>query len=84
MNAPQTHHLDRRAETLAAVGAGNPDDLLDTHALAEWLGVSAQWCETARRHGIGPRFLKITPRRIRYRRDDVLAWLKARTVATRG
>jgi predicted DNA-binding transcriptional regulator AlpA len=81
---PQSFHLDRRAEALAEAGAGNPDDLIDTRALADWLGVSTQWAEIARHRGVGPPFVRVTPRRIRYRRADVLAWLRERTVATRG
>jgi predicted DNA-binding transcriptional regulator AlpA len=80
-STPQTHHLDRRADTLAAAGvaAGEGDDLLNTPQLAQWLGVSTQFLEIARHKGIGPAFVRVSPRRIRYRRADVLAWLAERT-----
>jgi len=71
-------HLDRRAASLAAQGAGDPDELLDTMQTAAWLGLSHQWLEAARSRGDGPRFVRLTPRRIRYRRSDVLAFLEAR------
>ena len=44
----RTHHLDRRAGDIAAQGEGDPDDLLNTTALAKWLGVSTQWVEIGR------------------------------------
>jgi predicted DNA-binding transcriptional regulator AlpA len=76
---PVRHHLDRRAADLAAAGAGNPDDLLSTSDLAEWLGVSVQWVEIGRSKGWSPPFIKLSPRRIRYRRESVLEWLRARS-----
>src|SRR5271169_5750893 len=75
---PLRHHLDRRAGDIAEVGDGDADDLLNTTALAEWLGVSVQWCEIGRHRGYGPPFLKVGTRRIRYRRGDVRAWLAER------
>jgi predicted DNA-binding transcriptional regulator AlpA len=77
---PQTHHLDRRAGELAVV-AGDDDDLLDTRQLAAWLGVSPQWIEIGRTREYGPKFLKLGPRMIRYRRSDVIAWLRKRAAA---
>jgi predicted DNA-binding transcriptional regulator AlpA len=83
---PKTHHLDRRAAAIAAVGAtlGADDDLIDTRALAAWLGLSRQWCEIGRSKGYGPPFVKIAPSRVRYRRGDVLKWLESRTYRAVG
>jgi predicted DNA-binding transcriptional regulator AlpA len=72
-------HLDRRAHELIEDGAGDPDALLTTSELCEWLGVSTQWAEIARHKGIGPRHISLSTRRIRYRRSDVLSWLAERT-----
>lgn len=72
------HHLDRRAADLAAASAGPPDELLSTRDLCDWLGVSVGWCEVARHKGLGPTFVKLSPRCVRYRRSDVLAWLESR------
>ncbi len=77
--APKTHHLDRRAAELIEAGAGNGDDLLSTTELCEWLGVSIQWAEIARHKGVGPKYIALSKRRIRYRRSAVLAWLEERT-----
>ncbi len=79
---PRSHHLDRHAHRLAEIGAGAPDDLLSTNSVAEWLGVSKQFLEIGRHKGYGPKFVRIGPARIRYRRADVLAWLEERTFAS--
>jgi predicted DNA-binding transcriptional regulator AlpA len=77
------HHLDRRAAKLfELLSEDSVDDLLNTRQLAEWLGVSIEWCEIGRSKGWGPPFVRVGPRRIRYRRADVVAWLKARTHAS--
>jgi hypothetical protein len=49
---------------------------------AEWLGVSIQFLEIGRHRGYGPKFVRIGPARIRYRRAEILAWLEARTFAS--
>lgn len=80
---PVRHHLDRRAsELLEAAADESADDLLTTPAVADWLKVSPQWLEIGRSRGWGPRFIRLSTRRIRYRRDDVRAWLKERTHAS--
>lgn len=43
--------------------------------LAAYLGKSTAWCERARWAGDGPRFIKLG-RHVRYRADDVLAWIE--------
>ena len=51
--------------------------------LAEWLGVSKQFLEIGRgKKSYGPRFIKLSPRKIRYRRTDVLVWLEQRSHAS--
>ena len=79
---PRRHHLDRRADALAECGATGPvDDLLSTTEVAVWLGISPQFLEIGRHRGYGPRYVRLSPRRVRYRRADVLAWLRQRTHA---
>jgi predicted DNA-binding transcriptional regulator AlpA len=78
------YHLDRRADQIADASAGPPDQLIDSKALAAWLGVSEQWVEIARSKGHGPEFVKLGPRRVRYRRASVLAWLEERTRQATG
>jgi hypothetical protein len=78
---PRTHHIDRRAAQIVAArdDSDNDDDLLTTGGVATWLGVSTQWLEIARSKNYGPRYVRVSPRRIMYRRGDVLVWLVART-----
>lgn len=59
--------------------------LMTQRDLANYLGKSTAWCERARWAGDGPRFIKLG-RHVRYRADDVLAWIEeqARTSTTGG
>jgi predicted DNA-binding transcriptional regulator AlpA len=77
MQKPAFHLLDRRADQLTQeVESGR--DLLTTKYLAEFLSVSVQWLEIGRSRGWGPPFVKFGPRRIRYRKSDVINWLNER------
>ena len=76
----KNHHIDKRAHLVAAEPGGD-DELLTTNELAMWFRVSTQWLEIGRHKGYGPKFQKISTRCIRYRRGDVLQWLKTRTHA---
>jgi predicted DNA-binding transcriptional regulator AlpA len=80
---PQRFHIDRRADKLveAIAAGGDPDDLLTTCEVAEWLGLSVQWFEIGRHRGYGPRFIRLSPRRVRYSRRSVLEFLAERTHA---
>jgi len=77
---PKFFLLDRRAQYIAGLGIGaDPDMLLVTKQLAEWLGVSKQWLEIARSRGDGPPFRRLGTRAIRYCVGDVLRWLEERS-----
>lgn len=71
------HHLDRRADRID-LPAADDDQLLSTKQLAALLAVSEQWVEVGRSRGYGPRFEKLGPRCVRYRRGDVRRWLAER------
>jgi hypothetical protein len=77
---PLNHHLDKAAWDLIEAGRGDPDDLLTTPAVAEWLQVSTQWLEVGRVRGYGPPFIRLSPSRVRYRRGGVVSWLTERTI----
>jgi len=79
---PKQHHLDRRADDIAARGAGDPNDLLSTVQVAGWLAVSPQFLEIGRHRGYGPRFVRLSTRRTRYLRSDVIEWLRSRSHAS--
>jgi predicted DNA-binding transcriptional regulator AlpA len=76
---PKTHLIDKRTQQiLDAAEGGDDEDLLTVAALAAWLGVSTEWLEIGRSKGYGPPFIRVGPNSIRYRRDDVRAWLAER------
>ena len=81
MSRPEKHHLDRFAAKIATevAAGGDPDQLLNTPKTAVLLSVSEQFLEIGRVKGFGPPFVALSPRRIRYRRGDVLEWLHSRT-----
>jgi predicted DNA-binding transcriptional regulator AlpA len=81
---PIRHHLDRRAGQLlthVTTATTADDGLLSTQRVAELLGVSEQWLEVGRIKGYGPPFIPLAPRFIRYKRSDVIKWLKRRRMA---
>jgi predicted DNA-binding transcriptional regulator AlpA len=81
------HHLDRRAGQLLASITTSPttaDQLLNTKQVAALLGVSEQWLEAGRSKGYGPPFVRLGPRCIRYPRDELVKWIKARSTKVRG
>ncbi len=74
------HHLDRRAQALIdEANRGSDDELLATPAVAAWLGISPGWLEIGRSKGWGPPFVKLSPRRVRYRVGAVKQWLAERS-----
>jgi hypothetical protein len=77
---PKFLPLDRRATLVSSVAIGaDPDSLLDTKYLAEWLCVSVQWLETGRSRGYGPPYTRLSAKAIRYRVGDILTWLEQRS-----
>jgi len=55
--------------------------LMNQRDLALYLGKSTAWCERARWAGEGPSFVKLG-RHVRYRADDVMAWIDANLCST--
>ncbi len=55
--------------------------LMTQKHLALYLFKSEAWCERARWAGEGPRFIKLG-RHVRYRADDVLAWIETNSRAS--
>ena len=56
----------------------NPDALLHTVEAAFLLGLSPRTLETLRLRGDGPAFIVVTKRAVRYRRQDLIEWIRAR------
>ena len=59
----------------------NRKGLLDPPTVAEDFGVTVQRLAEWRHKGIGPNYVKVG-RLIRYRAEDINAWLDANTVKT--
>jgi predicted DNA-binding transcriptional regulator AlpA len=76
---PKSHHIDKRAADVADQGVGDDDTLMTTDQVGAWLGLSRQWLEIARHRGYGPPWIKTSPKRVRYLRGAVKAWLRSRT-----
>ena len=78
----QRHQLDRRASQILATTddiLDNDDNLLTTKQVAKWLGMSDQWLEIGRGKGYGPPYVRLSERGVRYKRSDVINWLKERS-----
>lgn len=86
MSDRKKYHLDKRAQDIIAVLIRDnisPDQLLSTAQLAVLFGVSVNWLEALRLEKEGPKWIVLSPRCVRYKMSDVLAWLKARARSTR-
>lgn len=56
------------------------EELLPPVALAEYLGTTTGALAQMRYRGIGPRFIKLGAKAVRYSMTDVNAWLSANTM----
>jgi predicted DNA-binding transcriptional regulator AlpA len=59
--------------------ADTQEKLLTPRQLAEMLGVVERTVETWRHRKVGPKFIRVSQNRDRYRAADVEEWLKMRT-----
>jgi predicted DNA-binding transcriptional regulator AlpA len=51
-------------------------ELLSEREVSNWLGISEPTLFRHRRNGTGPRFIRLSARRIAYRRSAIEEWLK--------
>jgi hypothetical protein len=79
VHVPQRLHLDRRAEQLIEQGEADVEDVPTPTALAAYLKVSVAWVNQARIGAYGPPYSMLDDQTIRYRKEDVVSWLKERT-----
>jgi predicted DNA-binding transcriptional regulator AlpA len=56
----------------------NTEQLLSEREVSDWLGLSEPTLFRHRRDGTGPAFIRLSVRRVAYRRSAVEAWLSAR------
>ena len=53
-------------------------EILTEHQVSDWLGLSEPTLFRHRRDGTGPTFIRLSARRVAYRRSDVEKWLTER------
>jgi predicted DNA-binding transcriptional regulator AlpA len=56
----------------------NTKEILSKREVRIWLGLSAPTLFRHRRDGTGPKFIRLSPRRVAYRRRDIEEWLTGR------
>ncbi|WP_084801220.1 AlpA family phage regulatory protein [Bradyrhizobium sp. Tv2a-2] len=54
------------------------DQILSEREVCSWLGVSEPTLFRHRRNGTGPKFIRLSAKRVGYRRSAVEAWLSGR------
>jgi DNA-binding transcriptional MerR regulator len=59
---------------------GNVGELLEERDAARALAVSAETLRLWRRRGIGPPYVRVGPRLVRYLRDDLASFIRSRRV----
>jgi predicted DNA-binding transcriptional regulator AlpA len=52
------------------------DDILTERQVSDWLGISEPTLFRHRRDGTGPKFIRLSTRRVAYRKSAILAWLQ--------
>ncbi len=71
--------MDSATQRISTNATKHDDDaLLPQKRVATLLSVSPRALEAWRMRGVGPPFIRISKRCVRYRRRDVEAWLAAR------
>ncbi len=68
-------------QTSPSLQVGEP--LLTQTEAATFLHVEPRTLESWRQHRVGPAFIRYSRRCVRYRVEDIQAWLMAQTVETR-
>jgi predicted DNA-binding transcriptional regulator AlpA len=62
-----------------ALAMAEDDELMTEEQVAKLLTVSVSTVKRLRVSGEGPRYIRISPRVVRYRRQDVLDWMQRQT-----
>jgi predicted DNA-binding transcriptional regulator AlpA len=71
--APDTHEGHENQELHGIMDTGQ--DILSERQVSDWLGLSEPTLFRHRRNGTGPTFIRLSARRVAYRRSAVEAWL---------
>jgi predicted DNA-binding transcriptional regulator AlpA len=72
------NNLNKTPDNTSCIESASFDlpPLFTQKELSEYLSKSEAWCERARWAGDGPKFIKLG-RHVRYRADDVAAWIES-------
>lgn len=70
----------QRKDAFQKQAAGSEPSLWTSAEVATFLGVTATTLRGWRARGCGPAFARLSPRIVRYRSSDVVAWVKAANV----
>ncbi len=54
------------------------DEILTEREVSDWIGLSEPTLFRHRRNGTGPTFIRLSARRVGYRRSAIEAWLRER------
>jgi predicted DNA-binding transcriptional regulator AlpA len=60
----------------------NENELMTTAAVSQYLGIAVSTLAMYRAAGVGPKYIKVLHRLVRYRRADVEQWLNTQEKAT--
>ncbi len=75
--------MDQRHPALGVLNdPDHLDRLLSEAEAARFIRYSKRALQNWRVRGGGPRYIKVSPRSIRYRRRDLMAWIEARIQAS--
>ena len=56
--------------------------LIDEKVAAKFAGLSVRTMQSLRQSGEGPKFIRLSPRCVRYRRSDIGSWAEAKLVSS--
>jgi predicted DNA-binding transcriptional regulator AlpA len=77
------YHLDRHADLIVpTLAEDDPDDLLTPETVAQHLQVSETTLPGWRNKRIGPPYVRLSARLVRYPRGGLLQWLRSRNTKT--
>ena len=62
--------------------ANTENEILTEREVSDWLGVSEPTLFRHRRDGTGPTFIRLSARRVAYRRSAVETWLRGKECQT--
>ncbi len=68
------------SSTASSVPLADAEPLWSSKRVSEYINCAEVTVRSWRRTGLGPRYLKLTNRQVRYRPSDVRAWLEDRAL----